>query len=94
MKENGAITDEDIEKYNRARVFRNGITHEMENILFHGVPSNLPDLYHEMIFLADKIEKWWIMNVDIPTNIDLIENGISTDIDEKEVIPGLSVHLT
>lgn len=41
-------------------------------------------LFSPMVDLLHKIEKWWIVNVEIPTDPDLV----GKEIDEDAIIPG------
>jgi len=70
LKENEAISAEDIEKFNEIRRYRNKLTHELMNILFEKVPADLPKLFLDLFILRVKIEKWWILNIEIPTEPD------------------------
>jgi hypothetical protein len=50
----------------------------------NGFPPHLPERFAEMIALVDKIERWWIVNVEIATNPDF--DG--KEIDEDGIVPG------
>jgi hypothetical protein len=39
-------------------------------LLFEGLPEKLPEKFAQLIQLRVKIEKWWILNIEIPTNPD------------------------
>jgi hypothetical protein len=39
-------------------------------LLFEGLPEELPTKLSHLLELRIKIEKWWILNIDIPTNPD------------------------
>ncbi len=41
-------------------------------------------MFPDLITLLKKVETWWILNVEIPTN----EDFDGAEIDEAEVIPG------
>jgi hypothetical protein len=84
LKEMHAIDDADIAAFERVKKLRNELAHELTGILFQGLPADLAELLSEMISLLDKIERWWIVNVEIPINPDL--NGM--EINESQVIPG------
>lgn len=49
-----------------------------------GLPSDLPARFSEMVSLLDKIERWWIVNVEITTDPQF--DG--QEIDEEGIIPG------
>jgi hypothetical protein len=89
LKESHAIDDRDIAAFERAKKCRNDVAHRINQILSDGLPVDLPDRFAEMFALVDKIESWWIVNVEIPTNPDL--DG--KEIDEAGIIPGQTMGL-
>jgi len=86
LKENKAINDEDIEKFNRIKDYRNRLAHELSRMLMEGLPFDIADKFNDMISLIVKIERWWIINVEIPTNPDF--EGKYDEIDECKIISG------
>ena len=86
LKESQAINDDDIDKFNKVKEFRNLLAHEITNMLMEGLPLDLSERFNDMVGLLDKIESWWIINVDIPTNPDL--DDMADEIDEKGIVPG------
>jgi hypothetical protein len=84
LQELGAIDDGDIALFGQAKKCRNTIAHEMTRLMAEGLPSDWPDRFQDIVSLLDKIEKWWIINVEIPTNP--VFDG--KDIDQSEIIPG------
>ncbi len=84
LKEMHAIDDADMAVFERVKKLRNELAHELTSILFQGLPADLVERLTEMISLLDKIERWWIVNVEIPINPDL--KGL--EINESQVIPG------
>ncbi len=83
LKELTAINDSDIEIFNELRIFRNKLTHELMNLVFNELPNDFPHRLSNLIALRIKIEKWWTLNIEIPTNPDT-ENY--ENIDEKDII--------
>jgi len=83
LKEISAINNSDIEKFNELRIFRNKLTHELMDLLFNGLPPDFPQKFADLIDLRIRIEKWWTINVEIPTNPNLEK---SEDIEEKDII--------
>jgi len=79
-----AINEMDIVTFSKAKDVRNKLAHEIPKLLSEGLPPELPGCLYDIKCLLDKIEKWWIVNVDIPTNPDF--DGMY--IDENEIIPG------
>lgn len=86
LKENGAIDDGDIEKFNKIKEYRNLLAHEITRMLMEGLPPDLVDRFKDMVALLDKIEKWWIINVEVPSNPDF--DGKHDEINEDEIISG------
>jgi len=91
LKEAGAITDGDITVFTRVKDYRNMLAHELTKMLMDGLPDDFSERFGEMVTLLDKIEKWWIVNVEIPTNPDLA--GKEDEIDEEGIVPGPIISL-
>lgn len=75
-----AINDSDIQMISTLKIERNKLTHEMFDLLTQGLPTNVALRMVNMISVFNKIEKWWIVEVEIPTNCD-IENIDDVDLD-------------
>jgi len=86
LKESEAINDNDIEKFNKIKGCRNLLAHEITKMLVEGLPPDFNERLNDMVALLDKIERWWIVNVEIPTNPDF--DGKYEEIDESGIIPG------
>jgi len=84
LKDSNVINDEDIALFNRVKEFRNAVAHEIARMLSEGLPSEFPERFSEMGHLLNKIEIWWIINVEITTDPNLFDQGI----EESEIIPG------
>jgi hypothetical protein len=84
LKEAKAIDDADVAAFKRVKKLRNELVHTLTQLLSQGLPADLAERFSEMVSLLDKIERWWIVNVEIPTNPDLE----GEEIDEAKVIPG------
>jgi len=69
-KEHGAISNQDIEKFKTMTDLRNVLSHELLGKLVEGLPENILDVYFDMIALFEKITKWWIMEIEVPTSPD------------------------
>lgn len=70
LKDFGAIENNDIEVLNELRKYRNKLSHELMDLLFEGLPQELPKKFSQLIELRVKIEKWWVLNVELPINPD------------------------
>ena len=84
LKGMNVIDDQDIEEFNKIKNCRNEIAHEIANFISKGPKIDPLPLFSNMIELLHKIEKWWILNVEIPTNPDF--DG--QEIDEEQIVPG------
>lgn len=88
LKENGAIDEQDITIYNNLGQYRNRLAHELMNLMFDGLTENLPEKFAELIAFKIKIEKWWILNIDIPTNPDF---DAKADIKESDIVSSTQI---
>jgi hypothetical protein len=84
LKESKAIIDDDIVVFNKVKQCRNNITHEISRMLSEGLPQDFSDRFSDMVSLISKVERWWIINVEIPLNPELADKEIIED----EIIPG------
>lgn len=50
----------------------NDLAHNMSTELFYGLGSEIIELFTDMIKLFEKIEKWWIREIEIPISGDFI----------------------
>jgi len=91
LKESQAISDEDIEKFNKAKECRNLLAHEITKFLAKGLPPEFSVCFNDIIALLNKIEKWWIINVELETDPDLSEKR--DEIDESGIVPGTIMSL-
>lgn len=78
--EKGIISKEDIELFHELRKQRNKLAHEMTTVIFEGNNDSIIVNLERMINLLKKIELWWIVNVEIPT-----DPNINTDIDDMDI---------
>ncbi|MDR2948546.1 MAG: hypothetical protein LBV71_05005 [Prevotella sp.] len=84
LRDFGTINDKDIETFYELREYRNKLSHELMELLFDGLPEELPEKFIQLLKLRVKIEKWWILNIEIPTNPDfdaqqeVLEKDITT----------------
>ncbi len=65
FKTAGAIDDDDINIFAEARTLRNEITHEMIVTITVGT-ENIVEQFALMYGLFCKIEKWWILEYEVP----------------------------
>jgi hypothetical protein len=84
LKDSEAITDDDLTIFNLVKQHRNNIAHEISHMLSEGLPSDFSGRFNQMVSLLSKIERWWIVNYEIPLNPELA----GKEINENEIIPG------
>ncbi|WP_316762268.1 hypothetical protein [Pedobacter aquatilis] len=89
LKENGAISEEDIVFLERIRKHRNLVAHEPIRLLIDENVNINMELLEKCQQLLNKIEKWWIIEFDIPANPDF--DG--EQIDERDVKSGVTIFL-
>lgn len=85
MIERKAIDQSDINVFDRIKACRNKIAHELLEIVASArMPSDFDNCFQDMIDFLNKIEVWWIKNVEIPCNPDFDEVEVS----DEEIVPG------
>ena len=84
LKSMNVIDENDVVEFGKIKDCRNEIAHEITNFISKGPKIDPLPLFPNMIDLLYKIEKWWILNVEIPTNPDF--DG--QEIDEDGIVPG------
>lgn len=68
LKERNAIDDTDVHAFDRVKVCRNTLAHQLFSMLASkGLPPDFEQCFLDMVALLRKIEVWWITNVEIPT---------------------------
>jgi hypothetical protein len=89
LEMNGVISHDEVEQVVRLRNHRNQIAHELPRLLIDsGLNLNI-DYFVHIRQLLEKIEVWWILNFEIPSNSDF--DGV--EVDPQEIMPGRVVAL-
>lgn len=83
FKTAGAIDDNDINIFAEARTLRNEVTHEMISTITVGT-EKIVDQFALMYGLFCKIEKWWILEYEVPISSQYKPE----EIDEEGVMSG------
>lgn len=81
-----AITAEDELAIKTVTDARNKLAHEMTTMFHSAMFPGFMEHFATLLDLVQKIEKWWIVNVELPTNPDFD----SQEIDEDGIISGPS----
>lgn len=84
LHELGAIHHCDLAIFEKLKECRNRIAHEMARLVLSGGTSDHLALFPDLVALLRKVETWWIVNVEIPTNAEV--DG--REIDGADIIPG------
>jgi hypothetical protein len=82
--ENEVIDQTDVERFERLKSTRNSLAHELPSLVLNGTDFQVIERFQELVELLRKIEVWWVVNVEIPT--DPVFDG--REIDEEGVVPG------
>jgi hypothetical protein len=84
LKESGAIAEDDMQAFERAKECRNRLAHGLlEVVASAGLPEDFEVRFEEMVALLNKIETWWLKEVEIPTSLEPPHEGADPD-----VVPG------
>lgn len=84
LSENEAVDQSDLQSFERIKITRNCIAHELPSLVIGGKDFKHVERFHELVALLRKIEIWWVVNVEIPVNPDF--DG--KEIDEEGIVPG------
>ena len=90
LRENGAIGDEDLAIFEKLKLTRNQLAHELFAVVIGQVESGHEAQFADLVALLRKIGVWWVVNVEVPTNPDF--NG-QEGIDEANIVPGTALVL-
>ena len=86
----GAITQDDFEIYQKIRKRRNDIIHEFLKNLDEGFFDSDRVLFDKMLTIYAKIDKWWINEIEIPTSVE----EVPVDYDRDDVCGGQAIVLS
>src|SRR5882724_1228787 len=68
FRKQDAISDDDIVLLRGLRAHRNEIAHELPKFLSTAENNVAMDFFDGIFYLVQKIDKWWIREIEIPTN--------------------------
>ncbi|MFC5522395.1 hypothetical protein [Polaromonas jejuensis] len=89
LLEHQAINDEDLKTFELLKKTRNLLAHQLFAVVTGQAESNHTDQFHVLVELLRKIEVWWVVNVEIPTNPDYAD----AEVDEEGIVPGAILSL-
>lgn len=85
FQEQGAIDASDLEAFERIKDLRNELAHKLLLVVFgEGLPPHFDQRFGELMQLLNKVELWWVLNIEIPTNPEFDD----ATIDPADVILG------
>lgn len=87
-----AISDEDIEVFSHCKERRNALTHEMFKSITEGLEDGFFEDFNRMYALFCKIERWWILEYELPLNPKFDNND--KEIEEEGVMSGNMILLS
>lgn len=93
FKEAGVVDDRDLALADRARQHRNDIAHNLPAYVARVTHSIDMSLLGDLCKLLEKIDIWWIRNVEIPTN-PVFENQDVEAIPDSEIQSGNMLFLS
>ncbi len=87
LLEQGAINEVDIGLADRSREHRNEIAHDLPRYIASAQHNVDVQLLVDLCQLMNKIDVWWIRNVEIPTNPDFDDQDVDA-IPDSEIKSG------
>jgi len=79
-----AISDADLETFQKILNHRNELSHELPSYLTQADKNLDTDLFQALIDLLAKIEKWWFINFELGIDPEMLPDGANPE----DVIPG------
>ncbi len=73
------ITQEDLFEIERLNIARNDIAHRLADIVYKENEDINDDDILIIYWILSKVDKWWIENVEIPTDPDLYDKEIDSE---------------
>lgn len=89
LVEHQAIDASDLMTFDQLKKTRNLLAHQLFDVVTGQAQSPHQEQFNDLVALLRKIEVWWVINVEIPTNPD--HDG--AEIDESGVVPGTILSL-
>lgn len=84
LRRMGAIDDHDEKTLRELTEERNRLAHELRNVVDGSHQHDFTNLFPKLVALVEKIDRWWVVNVEIETDQDLS----GTEVNEEEVVLG------
>lgn len=84
-----ALDEDDERAIKRVTEERNRLAHELTVMIGGSAPPTFVEHFSTLVQLVSKIEKWWIINVEMATDPDLA----GEEVDADQVVPGVVLSL-
>lgn len=84
LREHGALDQVELYRFEELKRTRNKLVHELFAVVTGQTESDHSTRLDELVSLLRKIEVWWVMNLEVPTNPDY--DG--QEVDESGIVPG------
>ncbi len=75
----GAIEVDRVKEFDDLVDYRNFLAHEMSKFMFEGDFDVLEDKLEKLMKLQVDLDRWWILNIEIPTNPDFDNKNIEEE---------------
>ena len=89
LREHEAIDEADLKTFEHLKKIRNQLAHQLFNVVTGQTESEHVPQFPVLVALLRKVEVWWVVNVEIPTNPDFD----SKEVDEVGIVPGAVLSL-
>lgn len=77
--ENGALTQDDYRLFLELKQLRNSFAHKMTKYLWSGLYEEHAKALGDLLSLYRKIERWWIVEIEIPIAGNDVPEGYDAD---------------
>lgn len=84
LHENQVINDDDLETFEQLKNTRNLVAHQLFDIVTGQAESKHTEQFQVLVELLRKIEVWWVVNVELATDLDYADS----EVDEEGIVPG------
>ena len=84
LRKEGVLSSDDLNAFEQITNARNNAAHELLSQLTGRKPQDYLSLYPTLVLLIEKVERWWIINVEVPTD----PAWATQNINEDDVTPG------
>jgi hypothetical protein len=81
------ISENEADTFWAVKAARNLVAHELAQIVGGSKPGSFDQLFNDMLSLLNKIQRWWVINLDVDTDPDW--DGV--EIDPNEVTHGSTI---